>query len=111
MLRCKRRSSQKCLSPMTDDFFSSSGLVSGLPTAMLGWAAPGFSKFANAHAAFWTLPLVSGLWTLARALAHRHAVGCGFIFLVEVGVHEEGEQGGEAVEGGVGEVLLFLRRS
>ena len=89
---------------------------------MPGWAAPGFSEFANAHAAFWSLPLVSGLWslvsglwslvsglwTLARALAHRHAVGGGFIFLVEVGVHEEGEQGGEAVEGGVGEVLLFL---
>ena len=37
-----------------------------------------------------------------------HAVGCGFIFLVEVRVHEEGEQCGEAVEGGVGEVLLFL---
>jgi hypothetical protein len=48
----------------------------------------------------WTLDsglwsLVSGLWSLARALAQSHAVGGGFIFLVEVRVHEEGEQEAE----------------
>ncbi len=34
----------------------------GLPAAMPVTAAPNFSMFANAHAAFWTL--VFGLWSL-----------------------------------------------
>jgi hypothetical protein len=38
----------------------------GLPAAIPVTAAPNFSMFANAHAAFWTL--VSGLWSLDSGL-------------------------------------------
>ena len=55
---------------------------------------------------FWTLD--SGISARGASGLHRHARAVFLGVLIEVGVHDDGEDGGEAVEGGVGEVLFLF---